>query len=124
MVGCRSLAAMAAIATLAAGAASPAAAAATYGQVYDVADLDRVFAAIRADVTLAANRAELRRLDHRAGYLVTLTYSRPWRVKFGAELPRLRTEAVRQFRTTAQAINRRAAAIGTSPDFQESWGER
>lgn len=117
----KQLAAMAVLATLA---ACPALAAPTYGEVDSAADLDRVFAAIRADVDKAQSRAELRRLDHRAGYLVTLTYSRPWRVKFGDQLARLREEAVRQFHATAQAINRRAAAIGTEADFQEDWGER
>jgi len=95
----------------------------TYGAVEDIGDLDRVFSAIRADVGQARDRAELRRLDHRAGYLVTLTYSRPWRMKFGGDLPRLRAEAVRQFRITAEAINRRARALGSESDFKETWGE-
>lgn len=115
------LASMAAVAALG---TSPGLAAPTYGEVDSAADLDRVFAAIRADVDKAQTRAELRRLDHRAGYLVTLTYSRPWRVKFGDRLPGLHEDAVRQFRVTAQAINRRASAIGTEGDFQEDWGGR
>jgi hypothetical protein len=113
------------LAAMAVLAASPALAATrTYGEVDNAADLDRVFAAIRADVDTAQTRAELRRLDHRASYLVTLTYSHPWRMKFGDQLPRLHEEAVRQFHTTAQAINRRASAIGTEGDFQEDWGGR
>jgi hypothetical protein len=120
MSGSNLLAAMA----IAAAMAAPAlAGAATYGEVDSVADLGRVFAAIRADVDKAGTRADLRRLDHRAGYLVTLTYSRPWRVKFGDQLPRLHEEAVRQFKATVQEINRRAGAIGTQPDFQENWGD-
>ena len=112
-----------AMAIVAAMSAPVLARAATYGEVDSAADLDRVFAAIRADVDKAESRAELRRLDHRAGYLVTLTYSRPWRVKFGDRLPGLREEAVRQFRATVQEVNRRAGALGTEADFQESWGD-
>jgi hypothetical protein len=95
-----------------------------YGHVDDPADLDRIFGQIRDEVGEAGSRAELTRLYRRAGYLVTLTYSGPWRAKFGADLPRLREAAKLQFKATAQAINRRAEAIGTDPDYADHWGDR
>jgi hypothetical protein len=102
------------------GGASPAIAGGqAYGAVESAADLDRIFAAIRADVAVAETRADLTRLYRRAGYLVTLTYSRPWRTRFGDGLPALRKESEHEFAATAQAINRRAAEIGTEPDYAD-----
>ncbi|HEX3408404.1 MAG TPA: hypothetical protein VHS81_14300, partial [Caulobacteraceae bacterium] len=65
----------------------------------------------------AETRADLTRLYRRAGYLVTLTYSRPWRARFGAALAAVREDARRQLASTVAAINQRAAEIGTEPDY-------
>ena len=113
------LAAMSAAALLGAPAPQAIAAGPPYGQIEGVADVDRIFAAIRADVGAAQSRADLTRLYRRAGYLVTLTYSRPWRVKFGDQLPNLREEARREFEATVQAINRRAQGLGLEADYDE-----
>ena len=123
MRGGKLIRAAAAAAALASGAADTAVAGGpAYGAVESAADLDRIFAAIRADVAGAKTRADLTRLYRRAGYLVTLTYSRPWRVKFDAGLPAMREAAMRQFADTVAAINRRATAIGTDPDYADRWG--
>jgi hypothetical protein len=118
-----SLLAMISAAALA-SATAPAAVAAgpPYGQIEGVADVDRIFDAIRADIVTAQGRADLTRLYRRAGYLVTLTYSRPWRVKFGDQLPNLREEARRQFEATVQDINRRAQSLGLDADYDERRG--
>jgi hypothetical protein len=113
-----SLLAMISAAALAGAAPPPAMAAGPpYGQIEGVADVDRIFNAIRADIGTAQSRAELTRLYRRAGYLVTLTYSRPWRVRFGDQLPGLREEARRQFDATVQDINRRAQGLGLDADY-------
>jgi len=95
-----------------------------YGQVRGVADIDRIFRDIHADIASAQSRAELTRLYRRAGYLVTLTYSRPWRAKFGAALPGMRDEAAREFRASVEQINQRAEAIGTDATYAQRWGAR
>jgi hypothetical protein len=95
-----------------------------YGAVENEADLGRIFGAIRDDVGRAATRADLTRLYRRAGYLVTLSASRPWRTRFGADAPRLHETAQREFKTTVDAINHRAGDIGTEPDYADHWGGR
>ena len=125
MTGGRTLlGAIAAAAALAGGAADPALAAdPAHGEVRGAADLHHIFEAIRADVATAQDRAALTRLYRRAGYLVTLAYSRPWRAKFGDALPALREDAKRQFANTVETINRRAAQIGTDPDYADRRGD-
>jgi len=44
-------------------------------------------------------------------------------VKFGTHAQTLRRVGMDEFRKTARRINRRAAQIGTEPDFDERWGE-
>ena len=116
---------VAALGALTGAAAGPAVAGGpAYGAVHGAADLERIFAAIRADVAAAETHADLTRLYRRAGYLVTLTYSRPWRTRFGDALPGLRADAEREFALTLQAIDRRAAQIGAEPDYADRRGER
>jgi hypothetical protein len=115
---------MSAIVALAGATARPAIAAnPPYGHVQGVADVDRIFDAIRADVAQAQSRTDLTRLYRRAGYLVTLTYSRPWRVKFGDQLPLLRQEAQDQFVAAVREINRRARDLGVDADYAERPGD-
>jgi hypothetical protein len=121
---CRKAAIAALVAALASAATNPAIAGGpAYGAVGSPADLDRIFAAIRAEVVRAQTRADLTRLYRRASYLVTLTYARAWRSKFGAELPVMRADAERQFSDTVAAINQRAAKIGTDPDYVDHRGD-
>ena len=102
--------------TLAAGAGR------VYGHIDSPADLDRVFGEIREDANRAGARPELTRLYRRARYLVTLTYSRPWRAKFGSDAPSLQAQARRQFKATVRAINARAEEIGTEADYDDRSG--
>ncbi len=94
-----------------------------YGEVENKTDLREVFSAIRDDVEQAKSREALTELYRRAGYLITLTHAPSWREKFGDEADDLRDEAEQEFAKTARAINRRAEAIGTEPDYDEQWGE-
>jgi hypothetical protein len=90
-----------------------------YGEIDSAADLDRVFSLIRADVETAATRADLTRLYRRARYLVTLTHAPAWREKFGDQTPRIIAAADAELKTTVQAINARARAIGTEADYDD-----
>ncbi|MGH2584238.1 MAG: hypothetical protein ACRDJE_04930 [Dehalococcoidia bacterium] len=94
-----------------------------YGDVENRSDLEDVFAAIRDDVEHAGSREALTELYRRAGYLITLTHAPSWREKFGEKADDLRTTAVQEFATTARTVNRRAEAIGTNADYDETWGE-
>jgi hypothetical protein len=94
-----------------------------YGEVKNKTDLKEVFSAIRDDVEKAGSRPALTELYRRAGYLITLTHAPSWREKFGDEADDLRDEAEKEFAKTVRAINRRAEAIGTEPDYDEKWGD-
>lgn len=94
-----------------------------YGKVENKADLKEIFSAIRGDVAKANSRPRLTELYKRAGYLNTLTRAPSWKKKFGTESPGLRKTAEEEFAQTARRINRRAKAIGTDADYDESWGE-
>jgi hypothetical protein len=94
-----------------------------YGEVDNVTDLRNIFQAIRGDVEKAGSRQELTELYRRAGYLVTLTYAPAWQKKFGPEVEELRRVAEEEFARTARVINERAAAIGTEPSYDETWGK-
>lgn len=94
-----------------------------YGEVNSKADLKKVFAAIRDDVDKAKSRPDLTELHKRAGYLVTLSHAPSWEEKFGHEITDLRQAATAEFSVTARKINRRAKAIGTDADYDESWGK-
>jgi hypothetical protein len=95
-----------------------------YGEVNSAGDLRRIFAQIRSEVAMAISRDELTELYRRAGYLVTLTFSPAWEKRFGDEVIELRQLAEEEFSKTAHKINERAKAIGTDPDYDETWGER
>jgi hypothetical protein len=95
-----------------------------YGEVNSAGDLRRIFAQIRSEVAMATSRDELTELYRRAGYLVTLTFSPAWEKRFGDEVIELRQLAEEEFSKTAHKINERAKAIGTDPDYDETWGER
>ena len=94
-----------------------------YGNVDSKTDLKRVFREIRKDVDDAKSRPALTELYKRAGYLITLTYAPSWDEKFGSEAKALRVDAKDQFKATARKINNRAKAIGTSADYDETWGK-
>ncbi len=94
-----------------------------YGEVNNKADLKRVFSEIRRDVQEAKSRPALTELYKRAGYLITLTHAPSWHEKFGKEADELRARGEDEFKKTAHAINRRAAAIGTEADYDEKWGD-
>jgi hypothetical protein len=93
-----------------------------YGEVESKTDLREVFSSIREDVDNADSRELLTELYKRAGYLITLTYAPSWKEKFGKEAENLRRAAQREFTTTARKINRRAKAIGTGADYDDTWG--
>ena len=93
-----------------------------YGEVNSEKDLKDIFEAIRRDVERADARDELTELYRRAGYLITLTRAPSWRKKFGDKAEELRRLAEEEFTRTARVINRRAAEIGTEPDYDEIWG--
>jgi hypothetical protein len=93
-----------------------------YGEVSSKTDMKRVFGAIRRDVTEAKSRQALTELHRRAGYMITLTYAPSWEEKFGRKAAGLREVGEEEFGKTARKINQRAKAIGTEPDYAESWG--
>lgn len=94
-----------------------------YGEVNSKTGLKKIFTEIRQDVEKAKSRGDLTELYRRAGYLITLTHAPSWGEKFGKEAAHLRTVAKEEFATTARKINRRAEAVGTDGDYDESWGE-
>ncbi len=94
-----------------------------YGEVKSRTGLKKIFAEIRQDVDKAKSRPDLTELYKRAGYLITLTHAPSWEEKFGKEANQLRTVAKDEFTTTARKINRRAKAIGTDADYDETWGD-
>jgi hypothetical protein len=94
-----------------------------YGEVNSMTGLRKIFAEIRRDVREAKSRPALTELYRRAGYLITLTHAPSWEKKFGKDATKLRAVGEEEFRKTAHAINRRAAQIGTEPDFDETWGD-
>jgi hypothetical protein len=94
-----------------------------YGEVENKTDLKEVFSEIRDDIEQAKSREGLTELYRRAGYLITLTHAPSWKEKFGDEADDLRAAAKKEFATTARAINRRAGAIGTEADYDETWGD-
>jgi len=95
-----------------------------YGEVNNKTDLKHIFAEIREDVEKAKSRQDLTELYKRAGYLITLTHAPSWEEKFGKEAAQLRKAAKEEFGTTARKINRRAEAIGTEADYDDSWGDQ
>jgi hypothetical protein len=94
-----------------------------YGEVNSKTSLRRVFKDIRHDVEEARSRPALTELYKRAGYLITLTHAPSWQEKFGPEAPRLRAVGEEEFARTARKINRRAAQIGTEPNYDDKWGD-
>jgi hypothetical protein len=94
-----------------------------YGEVNSKSGMKRIFGGIRRDVVGAASRPALTELYKRAGYLITLTHAPSWEKKFGREAGALRQLGEEEFRKTAQKINRRAAAIGTEANYDDTWGE-
>ncbi len=95
-----------------------------YGEVRSKTGLKKIFTEIRRDVENAKSRQDLTELYKRAGYLITLTYAPSWEERFGKEAALLRKVAKEEFGTTARKINRRAEAIGTEADYDETWGDR
>jgi hypothetical protein len=93
-----------------------------YGHVNSETDLRQIFSEIRGDVGAANSREELTQLYRRAEYLIALTYAPAWQKKFDGRLDVLRRTGEAEFATVARAINRRAAEIGTSADYDEAWG--
>ncbi len=93
-----------------------------YGEIDSKTDLKNVFLEIRHDVDHANSRPALTELYKRAGYLIALTHAPSWEEKFGGEASQLRDEAKHQFTTTVRKINRRAKAVGTEADYDETWG--
>jgi len=94
-----------------------------YGEIDNRTDMEKVFTAIRSDVSKAESRADLTELYRRAGYLITLTYAPSWEEKFGREATSLRKVGEEEFRKTARKINRRAEQIGTEANYDEKWGD-
>lgn len=95
-----------------------------YGEVENKTDLSEIFTRIRADVKEATSRPDLTELYRRAGYLITLTFAPSWEEKFGHRAEDLREIAKEEFRTTANAINRKAEQIGTEADYDDTWGNK
>ena len=95
-----------------------------YGEVNSVTGLRNIFRAIRRDVGNARSRETLTELHRRAGYLITLTYSPAWEERFGRKAATLRRAGQDEFARTARKINRRAKAIGTEADYDDTWGKR
>ena len=93
-----------------------------YGDVESNLDLQEIFAEIREDVHQARSRLALTELYNRAGYLITLTHAPSWRKKFGDDVETLRRAAEEEFAKIAHKINRRAEAIGSEADYDETWG--
>jgi hypothetical protein len=91
-------------------------------EVNNGSDLRSTFQSIRAEVEWAATREDLTTRYRRAGVLVTLTSSPPWRKKFGPAADELRRVAEEEFAETVRGINRRAAEIGTEANYDETWG--
>jgi hypothetical protein len=94
-----------------------------YGEVRSKTGLKKIFTEIRHDVERAKSRPDLTELYKRAGYLITLTYAPSWEERFGREASSLRKVAKEEFGTTARKINRRAEALGTEADYDETWGD-
>ena len=94
-----------------------------YGHVKSKADIDKIFADIRADITHAKNREALTELYRRAGYLITLTYAKSWEEHLGDKATGVRHEAEQDFRKTAKQINSHADKIGITADYDEAWGK-
>jgi hypothetical protein len=90
--------------------------------VNNAADLRNTVQSIRAEAERAATRDGLTKPYRRAGVLVTLTSSPPWRRKFGPAADELRRVAEEEFAKTARMINERAAAMSTEPSYDETWG--
>lgn len=95
-----------------------------YGEIDSETNLRKVFRAIRREAKGAASRPALTELYRRAGYLITLTHAPSWEAKFGKSTNALRHVGMDEFRNTAEAINRRAARIGTEPNFDYKSAER
>lgn len=93
-----------------------------YGEVNNKTGMKRVFTGIRRDVANAGSRPALTELYRRAGYMITLTHAPSWDEKFGRDADTLRRVGEDEFRKTAHKINRRAQAIGTGADYDETWG--
>jgi hypothetical protein len=94
-----------------------------YGEIDNRTDMEKVFTAIRSDVSKAESRGDLTELYRRAGYLITLTHAPSWKAKFGREVGSLRKVGQEEFRKTARTINRRAEQIGTEANYDEKWGK-
>jgi hypothetical protein len=94
-----------------------------YGHVSSKADIDRIFAEIRDDLSHAGSRATLTELYRRAGYLITLTYAPSWEDRFGDKAASLRHEAEVDFRKLVKQLNAKAERIGEKGDYDENWGK-
>lgn len=94
-----------------------------YGHVKSKADIDKIFSAIRAEVTHAKSREALTELHRRAGYLITLTYAKSWEEHLGDKAEGVRREAEADFRKIAKLVNSRAETIGVKADYDEAWGK-
>jgi hypothetical protein len=91
-------------------------------EIDNEADLRQALEEIRGDIARANSRDELRKRYRHAEALIALTYTPAWQKKLGGKAADLRQVAQSEFGQTAQAVNKRAAAIGTKADFDESWG--
>ncbi|MCA9108450.1 MAG: hypothetical protein KDA52_00765 [Planctomycetaceae bacterium] len=77
---------------------------------------------MRDDVRSADDRDAWTELNHRAGYLTTLSHASSWEEKFGDEIQEIRNVVQKEFAKTARTTDRRAEDIGTDSDYEESWG--
>jgi len=93
-------------------------------QIGSQQDIMMIFNEIEQEVDSAENRPTLTELYKRAGYLVTLTQEPSWTRRLNPnDAEKIQQAAETEFEKTANLINDRARTIGTSPDYDDVWGE-
>jgi hypothetical protein len=87
------------------------------------ADLISGFAEIRDKIPLAESRPELSELYRRAGYLISIAYASSHNILLGIDRLNIRQLGDEEFNRIADSINARAREIGTTPDYDDRWGD-
>jgi len=92
-----------------------------YGSVNKPADITKINRDIRKKIKTAKSQAALTKFVRESGYLITLTYSPAWKKHLKGQLLKVRTEARKQYCTTATLANSRAKKVkGAEPIYSKN----
>lgn len=91
-------------------------------RIESISDMKQVYADIRGEIPEARSRRKLSTIYRQALSVITHSHTATWEKKYGDLLPKLRATAEKEFTKTIKLLNKRAKALGTEPDYDETYG--